>query len=1677
MNKNYVPLHNHSHYSTLDGFATIEEYVEICKKFGFPGFGLADHGTASGLYRFITKMQSAGLIPVPGVEFYVAPENPKGAKAKEPIYYGKGGKAPKYDVSRGAYTHLTVFAYNNVGLENLFKLSSLSFLKEHFYHEPRIDTNMLAEHSEGLIVTTGCPSSEISRRFLLGQDDKAYEYASRMKSIFGENYYVEVMNHKMENEELENILIPKQIKLAKDLDIKIIATNDSHYGCKKDAEAHEHFLAMSTDAKMSQLPSKDGGKRFTFSGPEYHVKGYDEMLELFPAEIAEESLQNTLEIMNKCKDIKLEYNAHLRPLLELPSEENAISHFQKLVYEGFLKKRGHQSREIQEESVKRIQEEFKVLHSNDFIDYFLVVEDYISYAHKNNIGVGAGRGCFVPGTKVKANQGVMKNIENIKIGDKVQTHDTTYQLVEDVFTYDVEEEDMIRLTLNNGVVIESTSDHMIFHKQKGFMEAGDFKVGDIVLGPKGRRENYNIKCDSCDSEITVDKQEYDKRIIKGHYKPEGEYWCYECVKRNLIKIPAVAKGAIIGTRRQKDDDVKEKISNSLKKQWKENYEERMESWRAYMESPEYEEYREMRRKQSVEYYSIPENLEKLTKQGKKGYQSGKFISHRQNKKKIYYASSYEQRTLSILETDSDVESFDRCKDVVQYVKPSTGLIHNYLPDFEVVDKNGDVTVIEVKAKWQLEEEDTKSKLKQAEDYYNEKGINYVVWTEDTLNVLNDDWHNDFEVVKVEKFTYTGKVHDIQVANVHNYNVEGITVHNSVGGSEIAYVLDISNTDPIRFDLLFERFLSPGRGSLYQIDYVSGKSEEIAVSDKKRIYIDDNTSKVIYVHEIKVGDTVNLGEGKDVVKDIFVKVPGSAPDIDTDFHTKRREEVIQYCIDKYGIENVSNIVTFGTFKAKKGFKALCTLYEIPFAVSNKITSLIPGMQGAEPSLGELFDESSKFYKEAADFRNAIAEEDRLAKIIEVGMQLEGRISETGVHPCGVIISSKPLSGIIPTMVRQKDGKVISQWEYPELESLGLIKMDLLGLELIDTIYQTIENIELANLNASSPEHVREVPDMRELIDGEMDDPETYKNLQEGNTIGIFQLGSPGVRELLKMSKPSTFMEIANITALYRPGPMKSGAHIQYANRKNGEEEISYIHPDFHGTEVEEILKETFGLMIFQEQIMLIAGRYAGFTPYETDKLRKAVGKKKMDVMMKMKKKFVEGCLAKNASESAAETLWETIRVFGEYGFNKSHSVSYAINIYQTIFLKTHYPKEFMAAVIQQAFGTPEKVRSYIQEAKRMKLNVGPVDINNSQVKMASTGIAPGNKYDIIFGFSGIKQMNAELAKSIVDERVENGPYTSVANFVERILKRYNMGAAILGNLALAGAFDCFNVSRKLVKEKAKMLIDSSSKSVAKGLSLFDMMSGPSQNVTETIAITGEDFTYSEKIKEEASVIGMFLSGHPTSRLGHMAKSLKLTTFEDVLKSEARGAKGIVAGTITEMKSKLNKAGRRNIAVRLDDGDSSVTLYLPKNVVEGIQKGEELQKISSDENYEPNPKLKEIVENVDIAPIKPLETNEPYLFHVARKGFGENAAILVLGITKINLAEDGSMPYEIKVKSQAELKTVEKVVKKHSAKDGFYVRVHAPNGTYRDLPTTIKLSIDFVLDMEKAVGENSIITKSV
>lgn len=1296
MTKNYVALHTHSDYSQLDGFGKIDEYIQVAKDLGMIGIGLSDHGTASGLYKFITKAQKAGIIPVPGVEFYLAPENPEGAKVQKAVYYGEdGNRAPKYDISNGAYTHLTIFAYNNIGLENLFKLTSISWKPENFYFKPRIDMGMIAEHSEGLIVTSGCPGSEINKRFLLGQDDKAYEFASRLKSIFGENLYIELMDHKMPDDELERILVPKQIKLSRDLDIPLIATNDSHYAYREDAEPHERILAVSTKSTMSELPRHNGGNRFAFSTQEYHIKTYEEMREIFTDEIGKEALANTEKLAKKCEGIKLEYDPHLRPEIEIPEGFTPPTYFQKLIYEGFLKKRGNAPKEIQEESIRRIQEEFQVIHSNDFITYFLVVHDYIDYAHRNGIGIGAGRG-------------------------------------------------------------------------------------------------------------------------------------------------------------------------------------------------------------------------------------------------------------------------------------------------------------------------------------------------------------------------------------------------SVGGSEIAYVLDISNTDPIRFDLLFERFLSPGRGSLYQIDYVSGESEEIAVSDKKCIYSEDGTDKVIYVHELTPGNLVNFKDGKEVIKNVFVKQPGSAPDVDTDFHTEGREQVVQYCVDKYGEDNVANIITFGTFKAKRAFKAMCTINNVPFALANKASSYIPGMQGAEASLEEITNPSSPRYNEGIDFRKAI-ENPIFNDVVDIARRLDGRISETGVHPCGVVISSKPLAGLIPLQVRQTDGKVVTQWEYPELEALGLIKMDFLGLELIDTVEQTLENLKLTNESADKPKYIRPIPVMQELIDGPMDDVATYKNLQEGNTVGIFQLGSPGVRDLLRRAKPNNFMDIATITALYRPGPMSMQSHNEWADRKSGAKEVVSIDKDLNDTIVGDILKDTAGVLVYQESLMQIASRYSGMSPYESDLLRKAMGKKNIDLMMSLKPKFIQGAIDNNSTKDLAHKVWETMEGFASYGFNKSHSVSYAINIYQSIYLKTHYPNEFMAALIQQGFGDPEKVRTYIQEAKRMKLKLGPVNINNSQVKMASTGINPSNEHDIVFGFSGVKQISDTFSNFIVKERNANGSFTSVADFIKRMAK-YSITASPIANLALAGAFDEFGISRKLVSEKASLLVDSGKKQESKGLSLFDMMGSNESDITGSIEIEGEDFTFNEMIKKEAETIGMFVSGHPTSRLGHIAKIYNPTMITQIQSSKTYKDSYTVLGTITQLTSKTNKSGNRSIAVMIDDGTNAVTSYLPRDVVEGIEKYEELERIARAKEKGELDKIKHsdkmlaLLNNDDIEPIESIELNSPYVFTVRTRRQGDNIALGILTVNKLFPAKDGSLPFEIKIENKDMLTKVYQVIKKHKDDNGAYVRIHSEN-SYSDLDVRVKLSLDFIMDMEKAIGKGNVITEGI
>lgn len=382
----FASLHTHSHNSILDGYSTIPEYVQRASEIGMRGMGLSDHGNLFGINDFLKGTKDAGIKGLPGCEFYVAPENPEGAFVQGPVFYGPGGKrAGNNDVaSGGAYLHMTIWAYNNVGLHNLFRLSTFSYNPDRFYSKPRIDFDLLTQYSEGLIVSTGCPSSEISTRFRLGQKQKAYDYAERLVDVFGKDrVFVEIMDHKMDIS-LERDLLPKQLKLAKRMGLKLLATNDSHYARPEDAPHHEEMLAKQSGSVMSDSTYDQGGRRFAFSGDGYYLKGADEMAKLFPEEDFPNALKSSIDILEMIEpDLGLKFDSHLRPIPKIPEGHDLKSYYRERVKNGLRARYKDKSKEMQAEAMRRSKVEDDVIVSSGFAGYMLVVEDYLRFAREN----------------------------------------------------------------------------------------------------------------------------------------------------------------------------------------------------------------------------------------------------------------------------------------------------------------------------------------------------------------------------------------------------------------------------------------------------------------------------------------------------------------------------------------------------------------------------------------------------------------------------------------------------------------------------------------------------------------------------------------------------------------------------------------------------------------------------------------------------------------------------------------------------------------------------------------------------------------------------------------------------------------------------------------------------------------------------------------------------------------------------------------------------------------------------------------------------------------------------------------------------------------------------------------------------------------------------------------------
>ncbi|WP_163163062.1 DNA polymerase III subunit alpha [Arthrobacter sp. Alg241-R88] len=1036
-NDSFVHLHNHTEYSMLDGAARLGELFDETERLGMPAIATTDHGYLFGAFDFWKKATDKGIKPIIGVEAYVTPGTARGDKSR--VRWGEEHQR-KDDISGGgSYTHMTLLSYNNAGMRNLFRASSIASLDAVFGKWPRLDRELLNTYSEGLIATTGCPSGEIQTRLRLGQYREALEAASEFRDIFGaENYFCELMDHGLD---IERRVTGDLLRLAKDLNLPLVATNDLHYTHEHDAKAHEALLAIQSGSTLLEPTYDNGGSRFAFSGSGYYLKSPQEMRELFRDHL--DACDNTLLIAERC-EVSFNTGANYMPRFPCPPGEDETSWLVKEVAKG-LEYRYPAG--VPDEVRAQADYELGVITSMGFPGYFLVVADFINWAKNNGIRVGPGRG-------------------------------------------------------------------------------------------------------------------------------------------------------------------------------------------------------------------------------------------------------------------------------------------------------------------------------------------------------------------------------------------------SGAGSMVAYAMRITDLDPLRHGLIFERFLNPDRVSM--------------------------------------------------------------PDFDVDFDDRRRPEVIDYVTRKYGDERVAMIVTYGTIKTKQALKDSSRVLGYPFSMGEQLTkALPPAVMAKDIPLADIQNPEAKRYGEAGDFRQLISTDPEAAKVFETALGIEGLKRQWGVHAAGVIMSSDPIIDVIPIMRRIQDGQVITQFDYPTCEGLGLIKMDFLGLRNLTIISDALENIKM-NRGIDL--------DLESL---ELDDAPSYELLARGDTLGVFQLDGGPMRSLLKLMKPDNFEDISAVLALYRPGPMGANAHTDYALRKNGIQEVIPIHPELEEP-LKEILGGTYGLIVYQEQVMAVAQKLAGYSLGQADILRRAMGKKKKSELDKQFAGFSQGMQDNGYSMEAVKTLWDILLPFSDYAFNKAHSAAYGVISYWTAYLKAHYAPEYMAALLTSVGDDKDKSAIYLNECRRMGITVLPPDVNESALNFTPVG------NDIRFGMGAIRNVGVNVVEAMVAARESEGAFTSFKDYLMKV-PAVVCNKRTIESLIKSGAFDSLGHHRRalaMIHEEAIDSVITLKRNEAIGQ--FDLFAGFEEAESESsLSIDIPDlpeWEKKDKLSFERDMLGLYVSDHPLQGLEGVLSQHAEMTITSVLGEDGPqdGAIITIAGMITSLSRRIAKA---------------------------------------------------------------------------------------------------------------------------------------------------------------------------
>ncbi len=680
---------------------------------------------------------------------------------------------------------------------------------------------------------------------------------------------------------------------------------------------------------------------------------------------------------------------------------------------------------------------------------------------------------------------------------------------------------------------------------------------------------------------------------------------------------------------------------------------------------------------------------------------------------------------------------------------------------------------------------------------------------------------------------------------------------SGAGSIIAYSMGITDLDPLRYGLLFERFLNPERPSL--------------------------------------------------------------PDFDVDFDERRREEVINYVSQKYGEDHVAQIVTYGTIKAKQAVKDAARVMDMPFALGEKITKAMPpAVMGKDVPLKELFNKDHPRYAEGGEFRQLCESDPDVNAVVTTAQGIEGLKRQWGVHACGVIMGSVPLQEVIPVMKREQDGAIITQFDYPSAEALGLVKMDFLGLRNLTVIDDALTNIKN---NRGIDVDIDTIP---------LDDPATFELLQAGDTLGIFQLDGDNMRKLLRSMQPDKFEDISAVSALYRPGPMGADSHNKYARRKTGREEIVPIHPELE-EDLKDILDETYGLIVYQEQVMAIAQKLAGYTLGAADLLRRVMGKKKKKELDAQYDVFRGGMLERGYSHDAFQTIWDILVPFSDYAFNKSHSAAYGLVSYQTAWLKANYPTEYMAALLQSVKDVKDKLAEYLAECRRMHIRVLSPDVNESGQMFTAVG------NDIRFGLAAIRNVGTNVVDGIVKAREIHGQARDFYEFINNI-PLVSCNKKVVESLIKAGAFDSMGHSRRALLSISDRVIDEVGDLKRKQEHGQDSLLMEFDNADDSPAHSHvpdmEDWDKRTKLAFEREMLGLYVSDHPLNGLEYLLESERTITLADLMKQTVSQGNHTICGMITNVMRRQTKQGNMWATITVEDLDASVTVSLFPKVYENV-----------------------------------------------------------------------------------------------------------------------------------------------